>query len=408
MKKLFFLLLLSFLGITTNFCKEAEEKIYLNFTDASLENVVQYLAEKKNINFIPNNALKAQKVTLTTHEPLTLKNAWDILLTILEINNFTINEVDGIYRITQSGNKILKEPLPSYMGINADSLPNNDMTIRYVYLFKNINVETIMPVLNSMLADGSIVSNPNINACIITEKCLNIKSALKIINALDSGGLRESIQIIQLKEADATTVHKMFQDIFGGEETPKNIPIFIPQKQTSSYFSPNTKIIPDQRNNTLIMLGTKDNLDKIKNFIAKYIDKPFEDIKSRLHIKELKHTDAQKIKAILDEVIKPTEKDEVGSRKYFEDMQIAAEEIEEEANEKKGTKIGSMGAGNRLVIACNTEDWKRIEPFIDSIDKPQPQISLEVYPKVKHKVCLTYYCWSRPANTFPESGRAFI
>jgi len=67
-----------------------EANIFLNFENATLASVVNYLAEQKKINIIPREELNTINVTLTTRNPMTLDRAWDVLLTLLEMNNFTI------------------------------------------------------------------------------------------------------------------------------------------------------------------------------------------------------------------------------------------------------------------------------------------------------------------------------
>lgn len=126
------------------------------------------------------------------------------------------------------------------------------------------------------------------------------------------------------------------------------------------------------------MLGTASALERLIEFIRLELDKPLEAQESRLHIKELKYTYAEKLKPLLDAIIKPPVKDAKtqisGDVKYFEDMTIAAES----APEVKEGEMISFGTGNRLIIACNKDDWQRIEHFIDKIDKPQPQVAMEV------------------------------
>jgi len=87
--------------------------IYLNFQDATLSSVVNYLAEQRKLNIVPHKDLVNKKVSLSTREPLTLSRAWTILLTLLEINGFTIINVNDLYRIVPS-NSHGKEPLPVY------------------------------------------------------------------------------------------------------------------------------------------------------------------------------------------------------------------------------------------------------------------------------------------------------
>ncbi len=87
--------------------------------------------------------------------------------------------------------------------------------------------------------------------------------------------------------------------------------------------------------------------------------------------------DAGDMRRLLADIIKPPkgadQKSLVteGGYKVFEDVVIAAEQDDD------GTS-GKRGSGNRLVVAANAEDWRRLEQFIDKLDKPQPQVAIEV------------------------------
>ncbi|MBS1988374.1 hypothetical protein JST56_05250 [Candidatus Dependentiae bacterium] len=366
---------------------EEEANIYLNFNAVSLLNVVNYLGDLKNINILPHKDLEAAKVTLSTRAPLTLTRAWDVLLTLMEMNGFTIVNVDGMHRVV-SNKENAQEPLPTYSsleygtkkGIEPEDLPDNDMIVRYVYFFKNIKAEVAEAILRQLLpGEKATIINKDLNACIIKEQCSNIKAALKIIKELDTGGLRESIQVIKLKYADAQTIHDLFKDVLGGGQEEQRTIRFSPlsSQQEKRYFSSTTKIIPDQSKNSLILLGTEVNINKIVGFIQKNLDVPIGDADSRLHIKEIRHAKAEVLRPILENIVRPpkgqgSEKSAVvGEYKFFEDVLIA-NETAEAAGE------GKRGSGNRLIIACNKDDWSRLEQFIEKLDKPQPQVAIEV------------------------------
>lgn len=357
------------------------EDIYLNFQDASLTNVVDYLGEQKKINIIPHKDLEGIKVNLTTHHPLTLERAWDVLLTLLEMNGFTLINVDKIYRVVPSANNG-QEPLPTYSsgtGTEPDDLPDSDLVVRYVYFFKSIKTDVAKSILSKMIDEKNIIDNKDLNACIIKDQCLNIKSAMRIVKELDNSGLREAIEVIPLTWANCDTVAKLFGEVLGTDKEERIIR-FTPNQKESQYFSQSTRIIPEPVKNALILIGTQKNITKIKTFIYKYIDLPIDDAESRLHIKELRYVRAQDMKPILEEIIKPpkgagTEKAVVleGGYKIFEDVIISAE-----VDDDSGDAVTKRGGGNRLIIACNKDDWKRLEEFIDKIDKPQPQVAMEV------------------------------
>jgi len=366
------------------------DDIYLNFESASLNSVVNYLAEQKKINLIPMPSivkdLEAKKVSLTTHEVLSLESAWDVLLTLLEMNGYSIINVDNVYRIVASTTDE-KEPLPIYSsqkGTKPEDLPDSDLVVRYIYILKNIATKVASDILTNLLGPNKVRINEQLSTCIITDKCFNIKSAMKIIMELDVGGLREAIRIKRLKYTDATYIHQVFSNIIAEKEKgdTKTIRIITPNaKKEIAYFSSDTKIIPETQRNSLIFLGLEKNINKIVEFIEKYLDIPMDEAATRIHIKELKYVKATDLKKILDVLVKPpttpaaagatTPPKIVGEFKFFEDVMIEAENPKAEGDQERAT-------GNRLVISCGKEDWKRLEHLIEKLDKPQPQVGIEV------------------------------
>jgi hypothetical protein len=70
--------------------EDQKKDIYLNFENTSLLNVVNYMAELKKINLLPDKTLEGAKISLTIRDPLNVDGAWNIFLTILEMSGFSI------------------------------------------------------------------------------------------------------------------------------------------------------------------------------------------------------------------------------------------------------------------------------------------------------------------------------
>ena len=51
------------------------------------------------------------------------------------------------------------------------------------------------------------------------------------------------------------------------------------------YFSPTTRMIVIERSNSLVLLGTKQSIDKIVEFITEHLDTELKETISPLHIK---------------------------------------------------------------------------------------------------------------------------
>ena len=361
--------------ITAKELDHEDESIYLNFENASLANVVNYLAERKGINVIPHKDLDSQKVTLTTRNPMTLSRAWDVLLTLLEMNGFSIIDVDGTSRIVSSKDNG-KEPLPYYssMTTEPEDLPDSDLVIRYIYFLKNMSVEIARGILEKMLdGDRRLEISKELQACIIKEKCLTIKAAMKVIKELDTGGLRESIRVIHLQEADAKTVEDLFKNIIDPQAADKMRFMGSDNQKESTYFSSTTKITADPLKNNIILMGTEKNIDRIADFIYKYIDVAIDSAESRIHIKEIRYVSAESLVPLLKNIVKPPQKQTLisGQFKFFEDVVIVSDSSQDSSST-------SRSGGNRLIIAANNDDWQRIEEFIEKLDKPEPQVAMEV------------------------------
>jgi len=365
--------------------KDDDANIYLNFDNASLASIVNYMGEQKKINLLPHKDLEGVKVCLSTRKPLTLERAWNVMLTLLEMNGFSMIKVTtkkggDLYRIVLNRENG-QTPLPTYSsatGTEPEQLPDTDIAIRYVYFFKNIKAEMAQSIISRMLDDGAIIVNNTLNLVIIKEKSLSIKAAMKIAKELDSGGLREAIEMIPLTWVSAETVEKLFKDILSpnGEDNNKTIKFNTFGQTESNYFSSSTKIYPEPVKNMVILLGDKKHIDKIREFIYKNIDVPIDTAESRLHIKEIRYAKAEDIAPLLQDIIKlktTSDKSAVaeGGYKVFEDVIVSAERAD--TDQQTG-----RGGGNRLIVACNKEDWKRLESFIEKIDKPQPQVAIEV------------------------------
>lgn len=357
--------------------------IYLNFEGAALSSILNYLGEQKKINVLPHKDLEGVKVSLSTRNPMTMHQAWNVLLTLMEVNGFSLIKTPNMYRVvkTEANGQEVLPVYSSYRGMQPENLPNSDLAIRYIYFLKNMKTDTAKGILEKMIDSKGIIANTDLNALIVKDTSLNIKAAFKIIKELDLGGLREAIEIVPLTFTNAEYVKKVFDDLLGsgGEAPQNNIIRFsgIASQRDSTYFSNQTKIIPEPIRNKVILLGTQKNINKVRKFIIENIDIPIESAGSRLHIKELRYIKAQDIQPILTDIIKPpkgaNEKSLIteGGHKVFEDVAIAAEQDDDGSS-------GKRGSGNRLIIAANAEDWRRLEQFIDKLDKPQPQVAIEV------------------------------
>ena len=351
---------------------EGKEKkdIYLNFENTELSNFINYMSELKKINLMPDKAVQGVKISLTIREPLDVQGAWKVFLTVLEMGGFSIIKRGDVHTVIPKAQK-KTQPLQSYINVPLETLPDSDINIRYVTFLENISVANIQQILSSMLSpEHALVPYPEVNGIIITDKSYNIKSAMKIIQELDQTGLQEAVVVMKLKRANAADVKALFASLIQGPETQNPLARLLGKQAESTleYFSPSTKIIAEERTNSLILLGNKKSIKKIEDFIVNNIDTELKGVQSPLHIYELQNIDAVQAKEILETVTVSPELAQAGKYgavrggvKYFKEMKFQVDKD-----------------GNRLIVSStNNQDWNLLKKTIEDLDKPQPQVALE-------------------------------
>ncbi len=349
------------------------DKIYLNFENAELKNVIAYMANLRKINLIPDKGVEGSKISLTIRRPLSPDEAWRIFHTVLDRSGFSIVKVGLVYKVVTKDKKN-REPLQAFINVSLDVLPDSDETIRYVSFLENVKVSDVIGILKNMLDSGAMVlEQADLNAVIIADKSYNIKAAMKVINELDKTGLQETVVVMRLRHADAKDVRDLFKSLVE-EKQPTNPLARLLGRQaegTASYFAPGTKLIAEERTNSLVLLGPKDSVDKIETFIKEHVDTELKATKSPLHVYELQYADAKQIVALLKEATATPEsasgQEAVkygavrGGVKYFKPMTFHAD-ID----------------GNRIIVSSmDVRDWKLLKETIRNLDKPQPQVAIE-------------------------------
>lgn len=355
------------------------QKVNFYFEDATLQNIVKYIETLFNITFLPDDAvdpilsgngtLKGHKVSFKTNKALSRQEAWDVFVRLLDIAGLTIvpGSTSSLYRIT-SVTAANKDALPLYIGIDRNKIPTNAEKIRYVYFVKNNSLATIQSIVSSLASTTAKVDSfPDLDALIICDKAINIRSLMEIVHEFDET-LPEAMSIIKLNKTDATTIAKLYQSLTQTETVGANRYYAQKKQPQSLYFPSDARIIPDIRTNSLIVIGRKEAIKKIEDFITKHIDIELDLPYSPLHIYSVQHTTAEKIMTILNQVISfgqgtiAQQGGVLGGQKYFD----------------RDIKITPEPAGNNLIIRANEDDYKKLKEIIKELDVLQPQIAIEI------------------------------
>lgn len=407
--------------------KKEETLVPFSFEKRSLADIVETLVAQKNATLILPQGVNLEtfrKQTVTFHphgsKDLPFDEAWTMMLTFLDLSRFALSQkrkheyiVVPVGRPDEQG--IYREVLPLYANVPWEKLPKNDERIRYVYYLRNLKIPSqedretnpIARIFKDLLSVGApVIYEPKSNGFVITDKATSITSAMMIIAELDKSGFRETIDIIDLHFVPAADVVKVFDMLrkAAGEAAPPAQPFIRTDTRTESlgYFASDTKIIADNTQNRLIIMGRESAVERIADFVTEHMDTPPESGKSVLHYYDLQYLDAKSFAVVLSNIVATPEPAgqqaqatrSIGPERYFQGVVVMAEEVKDVASrastekitlEAKGSYLPTglaeqttkMG-GNRLIVMAIQSDWERLVSFIQSVDKPERQVILEV------------------------------
>lgn len=341
----------------------SDEEIVFDFDKLQLKSFVEFVHQLKDLNYLPSADLSGIETSLSIKTPMNSDQMYQIFLTALESAGFSHIKVGNVYKIVKKDTKY-KEPLEVFVGMSYKDIKDDhpDETIRFVTFLKNIGIQEVEPLIKSMLSPGAqIIPLQSFNGFVLTDRAINIKSALKVVNQVDNPGRQEVVSIYPLKDASATEVKDFLDQVIKRPDGSNLARLFGNVGDGSmDYFSSSVRVIAEERTNKLILIGAENGLERIEHFIKNYIEPDLSNLRTPIHYHECQHTEAEHIKTLLEEIISDS-KQLNSSQQAFSNVKIEADKH-----------------GNKLLVFCNDEqDWNMIQQTINDIDKPQPQVAIE-------------------------------
>lgn len=355
--------------------------IAFNFEDASLLNLVSYIESVHNIKFIGEDVISTakdakgaagHKITFRTNRNLTRQESWDLFLTFLHIAGLDVIPLvqQGFYRIVSLA-KANNEPIPTYIGVDDELLPDSDMIVRYVYFARHVDPTKVQPMLKNMQSGSAKLDvYASLKGLIFTDRANSIKSLMRIVKELDKAVLPEALSVVKLQRANADDVVKLYESLApkAGGTQPQRVWAGGKKEAMVDYFPSEVTLVPYNRMNSLIILGLAKDVQRVEEFITNHIDVQIDRSAPPIFTYRLQYTNATDLQPLLTTIVgygKSTVAGQYGGvrdgMKFLQPMTIVPD---------KWT--------NSLVINAVPEDFAVLKPLIDELDVPQQQVAIEV------------------------------
>lgn len=370
--------------------------VTFNLEDADLPDLVRLISQITGKRFILPGKARSIKATVYAPTKVTAAEAYNAFLSILELNGMTVVPAGRYLKIVETAG-IESQPIPTYTGGSAT--PPDDRYVTRMHRVQNVSAEDVAQLLSRFKSrEGNVTAYAPTNTVIITDMGSNIRRMLRVVEAIDVPRGGEHVWIERIHYVDATELAERLTEIFpvgqpstggggGGRPTPPR-----PGRPAAAGAQPGaegastigsgsgetriTKILPDERTNSLIILATERAYLRILELIRQ-LDVPLdvEGEGGRIHVHQVQHGDAEEIAGTLQSLIGSGGGGGAAGR----------------AGAQAGAAVASGGGSifegdirvtahkptNALVITSSLHDYAALRHVIDRLDARRRQVFIE-------------------------------
>ena len=348
------------------------EPVTLNFTNADIEAVARTMATLTGRNVVVDPRVKGT-ITLTTDGPASAARAYNLFLTTLRMQGYTVVQSDGLDKIVpeteaklQGGSVAVTDP--------GDAGAGGNLLVTQIIKLQHENANNLVAVLRPLINPNNPINvNLSTNSLVITDYADNLRRLTRIIAALDLPNATD-VEIIALKNAIASDLAPLVLRLV---ESSSGVG---PAGQIDTSFK--TTIIPEPRSNTLIVrTATQARLMLIRSLVNK-LDQPTgsdtNGAAGNIYVVYLKNANATQLAITLRAALS-------GSAVSATSAPAASAPVTNPSSAgAPATGAGSTGgqiqadaATNALIITASEPQYRQLRAVIDKLDARRAQVFVE-------------------------------
>jgi general secretion pathway protein D len=270
--------------------QSADELVTLNMRDADIRSVIQWIAEQTHQQIVIDPRVQGRVTALADH-PITVAQAYQVFLALLEVHGYSTSNTDGVVRIYPSA---LSKLSPKSVVEDFGSF-NGSGQVMHVAEIKNVAAPTLAELIKPLVSpNGYIAAMPTSNSLIIADDSNNVKRLLELIQRMDRSGSLE-IDVVKLQHASARDVAKVLESLAK------------PAASETNGAASTLSIAADERSNSVLLAGDPVNRQRAKQLILQ-LDQPL-DATASSRVVFLHYLSATEMLPILKNITTSTQKE---------------------------------------------------------------------------------------------------
>ncbi|MDD3672853.1 MAG: secretin N-terminal domain-containing protein, partial [Synergistaceae bacterium] len=254
--------------------------VQLNFSNLEISKFLRFMSELLNENIVVDPAVGG-KVSVVSPKAISLREAREVMLSVLEMNNLSIQNMGGYSKVLPASSG----PTLNNTVIKGDRsiAPGEALTVQVVPL-RHVKAGYITEPLRSAVPDINVTPLENGNAILLTGKASALNRSVSVIRALDAQDSVRSIKAFTLTHANPKIVESQLN---------------VMSKDTSSRLS-GILAVGDERTRRVVLIGSNQALLESER-ILKILDVPSR--AESFHVYRLKNADAKVVAEQMNSIL---------------------------------------------------------------------------------------------------------
>ena len=265
----------------------------MDFTDVELPVLIKFMSEQTKKNFIFDERVQG-KITIISPRRVTLDEAYDVFLFVLQAKGFTTVSQGNTIKIV-AAREARQDTI--HTGVSKDTAAAEFITrlIPLQYLESTEVVPLVAPLVSK---DGMVSAFASSNTLLLIDSRANIDRIVTILGEVDNAGTPGVLRIYPLAYAVATEAVKTLTSIYIEGATaaaagPKGRGGMIHPSRGIA-----VKFLPDPRTNSVIVYAGQEMQDDVADLLKK-IDVPASAGSGKINVYYLENADAEEVSKVL-------------------------------------------------------------------------------------------------------------
>jgi general secretion pathway protein D len=347
----------------------------MDFTDVELPVLIKFMSEQTKKNFIFDERVQG-KITIISPRRVTLEEAYDVFLFVLQAKGFTTVSQGNTIKIIFA-REARQDPIQT--GVLKGTPPAEFIT-RLVPLQYLDSAEVVPLVVPLVSKDGMVSAFGSSNTLILIDSRANIDRIVKILDDVDNAGIPGILRVYPLAYAVANDAAKTLTSIFieGGTAAAPAAKGRARGGQIRPSRGVAVKFLPDTRTNSVIVYAGQEMQDDVADLLKK-IDVSASAGSGKINVYYLENADAEEVSKVLSSLSKergaaagaPTPAAGARTAPTTTGGAVVSAELE------GGVKVTADKATNALIIVASSNDYETLVGVIKKLDIRRRQVFVE-------------------------------